>query len=116
MPLTAGGARIGLLRRDNAAALRRFSDVFAVGSEGVKLVAPGDVATVSRAVDSVVDALVAEGCVPKSRDETFEVAPRWGTPPVFRLDRGAVDGLLWKMVNAGELERPARGRYALPRR
>jgi 8-oxo-dGTP pyrophosphatase MutT (NUDIX family) len=90
VPLTAGGVRIGLLRRDNAAALRRFSDVFAVGSDGVELVAPGDVTAVSRAVDSVVDVLVTEGCVPKSRDETFEVAPRWGTPPVFRLDRAAV--------------------------
>jgi 8-oxo-dGTP pyrophosphatase MutT (NUDIX family) len=90
VPLTAGGARIGLLRRDNAAALRRFSDVFAVGSDGVELVASGDVAAVSRAIDSVVDALVADGRVPKWRNETFDVAPRWGMPPVFRLDRGAV--------------------------
>lgn len=29
-------------------------------------------------------------------------------------DRGAIDALLFKMVAAGELERPARGRYALP--
>jgi hypothetical protein len=28
-------------------------------------------------------------------------------------DRGAIDALLFKMVAAGELERPARGRYAL---
>jgi 8-oxo-dGTP pyrophosphatase MutT (NUDIX family) len=90
VPLTAGGARIGLLRRDNAAALRRFSDVFAVGSDGVELVASGDVAAVSRAIDSVVDTLVADGRVPKWRNETFDVAPRWGMPPVFRLDRGAV--------------------------
>ena len=90
VPLTAGGARIGLLRRDNAAALRRFSDVFAVGSDEVELVASGDVAAVSRAIDSVVDALVADGRVAKWRNETFDVAPRWGMPPVFCLDRGAV--------------------------
>src|SRR6266481_3693961 len=90
VPLTAGGARIGLLRRDNAAALRRFSDVFAVGSDDVELVASGDVTAVSRAIDSVVDVLVADGCVPKWRNETFDVASRWGMPPVFRLDRGAV--------------------------
>jgi len=90
VPLTAGGARIGLLRRDNAAALQRFSDVFAVGSDGVELVASGDVTAVSRAIDGVVDVLVADGCVPKWRNETFDVAPRWGMPPVFRLDRGAV--------------------------
>jgi 8-oxo-dGTP pyrophosphatase MutT (NUDIX family) len=90
VPLTAGGARIGLLRRDNAAVLQRFSDVFAVGSDEVELVAAGDITAVSRAIDSVVDVLVADGRVPKWRNETFDVAPRWGMPPVFRLDRGAV--------------------------
>src|SRR5260370_2427822 len=90
VPLTAGGARIGLLRRDNAAALQRFPDVCAVGRDEVELVASGDVAAVSRAVDRVVDGLVADNCVPKWRNETFDVAPRWGMPPVFRLDRGAV--------------------------
>jgi hypothetical protein len=90
VPLTAANARIGLLRRDNADALRRFCDVFAVGEHGVELVAGGDVDAVSRAVDAVVDALVAEHRVPKWRNETFAVAPRWDMPPVFRLDRGAV--------------------------
>ena len=28
--------------------------------------------------------------VPKWRNETLDVAPRWGAPAVFRLDRGAV--------------------------
>jgi 8-oxo-dGTP pyrophosphatase MutT (NUDIX family) len=90
MPLTAGNARIGLLRRDNADALRRFHGVFAVADHGVELVAGGGVDAVSRAVDEVVDTLVAEHRVPKWRNETFAVAPRWDMPPVFRLDRGAV--------------------------
>jgi 8-oxo-dGTP pyrophosphatase MutT (NUDIX family) len=90
VPLFAGNERVGLLRRDNAAALRRFPDVFAVADDQVSLVARGDVAAVSRAVDAVVDALVAEKRVPKWRNETFDVAPRWDAPPVFRLDRGAV--------------------------
>ncbi len=90
VPLIADGTRIGLLRRDNAAVLGRFSDVFAVGSDEVEVVASGDVTAVSRAIDSVVDVLVADGCVLKWRNETFDVAPRWGMPPVFRLDRGAV--------------------------
>jgi hypothetical protein len=90
VPLFAGRDRVGLLRRDNAAALRRFPDVFAVADDRVNLVARGDVAAVSRAVDAVVDALVAEKQVPKWRNETFDVAPRWGAPAVFRLDRGAV--------------------------
>jgi 8-oxo-dGTP pyrophosphatase MutT (NUDIX family) len=90
VPLTAGNARLGLLRRDNADALRRFRDVFTVGEHGVELVAGGDVDAISRAVDAVVDALVAEHRIPKWRNETFAVAPRWDMPPVFRLDRGAV--------------------------
>jgi hypothetical protein len=90
VPLFAGEDRVGLLRRDNAAALRRFPDVFAVANDRVSLVARGDVAAVSRAVDAVVDALVVERRIPKSRNETFDVAPRWGAPVGFRLDRGAV--------------------------
>jgi hypothetical protein len=90
VPLLAGDDRIGLLRRDNAEALRRFSGIFAVEDAKVRLLAHGDVETVSRAVDAVVDALVVENRVPKWRNETFEVAPRWAAPTVFRLDRGAV--------------------------
>jgi Domain of unknown function (DUF4743) len=90
VPLFAGNDRVGLLRRDNAAALRRFPDVFAVADDRVILLARGDVAAVSRAVDAVVDALVVEKRIPKSRNETFDVAPRWGASVVFRLDRGAV--------------------------
>jgi hypothetical protein len=90
VPLFAGNDRVGLLRRDNAAALRRFPDVFAVADDRVILLARGDVAAVSRAVDAVVDALVVEKRIPKSRNETFDIAPRWGASVVFRLDRGAV--------------------------
>jgi hypothetical protein len=108
VPLFAGHQRVGLVRRDNAAALRRFPDVFAVADDRVGLLARGDVAAVSRAVDAVVDGLLAEKRIPKSRNETFDVAPRWRAPVVFRLDRGAVpffgtraygvhlNGYLWK--------------------
>ena len=90
VPLIAAGTRVGLVRRDNAAVLARFADVFAVSADEVGLVATGNVATVSGAIDTVVEVLVAEGRVPKSYNETFDVAPGWGMPPVFRLDRGAV--------------------------
>ena len=90
IPLLAGDKRIGWLRRDNAAALARFSRVFAVEPERVRLVAEGDADQVSAAVDEVVEALLAENKLPKWRNETFDVAARWGEPPVFRLDRGAV--------------------------
>ncbi|HVB18426.1 MAG TPA: DUF4743 domain-containing protein [Stellaceae bacterium] len=90
VPLVAGGRRVGWLRRDNAAALARFPRVFAVEGEQACLVAVGDADAVSAAVDEVVDALVAQNHVPKWRNETFDVMPRWGDQPVFRLDRGAV--------------------------
>jgi hypothetical protein len=90
VPLFAGTDRVGLLRRDNAEALRQFPGIFEVTGDRVRLVTGGDVETVSRAVDSVVDALVVQKQVPKWRNETFDVAPRWSAPPVFRLDRGAV--------------------------
>ncbi len=90
LPLLAGMHRVGWVRRDNAAALARFDRVFAVEAEWVRLVASGDVDSISQAVDNVVEALVAENRVPKWRNETFDVMPRWGEPPIFRLDRGAV--------------------------
>jgi 8-oxo-dGTP pyrophosphatase MutT (NUDIX family) len=90
VPFTAGGQRIGWLRRDNAAALARFDQVFAVVPNEVRLVAPGNVDTVSAAVDEVVEALVAERNIPKWRNETFDVMARWGDKPLFRVDRGAV--------------------------
>ncbi|MBV9815295.1 MAG: DUF4743 domain-containing protein [Alphaproteobacteria bacterium] len=90
VPLFAADERVGLLRHDNAAALRQFPEVFSVADDRVNLVAKGDVESVSRAVDRVVDALVVQKQVPKWRNETFDVAPHWRAPPVFRLDRGAV--------------------------
>ena len=90
VPFFAEGERVGLIRRDNAETLRRFPDVFRVADGTVELIAPGDAAAKSRAVDDVVDALVDEKAIPKARDETFMVAARWGAPAVFDLDRGAV--------------------------
>jgi 8-oxo-dGTP pyrophosphatase MutT (NUDIX family) len=90
IPLLAQGRRLGWLRRDNAETLARFPGVFAVEPERAVLLAEGDVDAVSAAVDEVVEALLAENKLPKWRNETFDVAPRWGEPPIFRLDRGAV--------------------------
>jgi 8-oxo-dGTP pyrophosphatase MutT (NUDIX family) len=90
VPLLAGGRRIGWLRRDNAAALARFDTVFAVEPDRMRLVAEGDADAISAAVDAVVEALVGETSIPKWRNETFDVMARWGDPPIFRLDRGAV--------------------------
>ena len=90
LPLLYGEARIGLVRRDNAEALRGFPQVFAVVDDAVRLIAVGDCAMLSAVVDRVVEQLVATGLVPKWRDEFFAVTTRWGAPPLFKLDRGAV--------------------------
>jgi 8-oxo-dGTP pyrophosphatase MutT (NUDIX family) len=90
VPLFRDAAQIGLVRRDNAEALKRFSDTFAVGDDAVLLVAQGDFDAISAAVDRVVEQLVIEGRVGKWRNEFFAVAERWGATPVFKLDRGAV--------------------------
>ncbi|HWI26249.1 MAG TPA: DUF4743 domain-containing protein [Stellaceae bacterium] len=90
VPLWRGEERIGLIRRDNAETLRRFPEVFSVEADGVWLIAAGDFAAVSAAVDGVVERLVSEGRVAKWRNEFFAVAPRWGAAPLLKLDRGAV--------------------------
>ena len=68
VPLWHETTRIGLVRRDNAAALKRFAEVFTVEDEGVWLIATGDFEAMSRAVDGVVERLVAEGRVAKWRN------------------------------------------------
>ena len=90
IPLWAGEHRVGWLRHDNAEVLSRHEQVFKVGDKNARLLAKGDADTVSRTVDEVVEVLVAERRVPKWRNETFDVAPRWGEKPLFRVDRGAV--------------------------
>ncbi|MGH7038558.1 MAG: DUF4743 domain-containing protein [Stellaceae bacterium] len=90
LPLLVGVQRVGLIRRDNAALLRRFPDVFAVDEDAVRLATEGDAAVLSAAVDAAVKALIAERRLPRARNETFDVMRRWGDPPLFRLDRGAV--------------------------
>lgn len=90
LPLCRDGARLGWVRRDNAEALRRFPELFAVAGTEVTLRGPAGFDALSRAVHEVVEALAAEGRVETWRDEYFSVAPHWGAPPLFKLDRGAV--------------------------
>ncbi len=90
LPLLHDGARLGLVRRDNAEHLRRFPALFRVEPGAVTLLATGGFERVSAAVDKAVERLVADGIVPKWRNEFFAIAPAWCEAPHFRLDRGAV--------------------------
>jgi hypothetical protein len=82
--------RLGLVRKDNAEALRRFPKLFSVADDGVRFLAEGGFDALSKIIDDVTEQLVAEGMVAKWRYECFAVAPRWGAAPRFKLDRGAV--------------------------
>jgi 8-oxo-dGTP pyrophosphatase MutT (NUDIX family) len=90
LPFRHGADRLGLIRKDNAEALRRFPAVFAVKSDGVRLVAAGGFDELSKIIDDVTEQLVGEGLVAKWRYEYFTVAESWGAPAHFKLDRGAV--------------------------
>jgi len=92
-PLRRNGERLGLVRHDNAELLRRFPAVFTVSDDAVELVAPGDFAAVTEAVEAVIAALAAEGRVERWRHEYFAATPRWGAPPILKVDRGAVSFL-----------------------
>jgi len=90
LPLFFGDERVGFVRRDNAEFLRRFPRVIEVASDSLRILPRGNGAEVTAALDQVVEALVAEGLIGKWRDEVFAITPRWGEPPLFTLDRGAV--------------------------
>ncbi|HLI20436.1 MAG TPA: DUF4743 domain-containing protein [Stellaceae bacterium] len=90
LPFWHGVDRLGLIRKDNAEALRRFPKQFAVASDGVRFLPEGSFDELSKIIDDVTEQLVGDGLVAKWRNECFIVAPLWGAPAHFKLDRGAV--------------------------
>lgn len=90
LPFWHGGERLGLVRRANAEALKRFPNAYAVDDKGVRLLIEGDTDAVSAVIEETTEHLVAEGLVAKWRHEFFAAAPHWGAKPHFRIDRGAV--------------------------
>lgn len=89
-PLLHASQRVGLIRRDNAEVLRRFPAVFDVTGDAVTIRGEPDFVRTSAMLDEVVKRLSEEGIVQGWRDEYFAIAPRWGEPALFRLDRGAL--------------------------
>ncbi len=90
LPFRHGADRLGLIRKDNAETLRRFPKLFAVQDDGVRFLAEGSFDALSKIIDEVTEQLVSDGVVAKWRNECFVVAPYWGAPPHFKLDRGGV--------------------------
>jgi hypothetical protein len=91
LPFVIGGEAVGRVRRDIAARLAEFPDLFAVTVREVAL-QPGfaDFEARSAALDDAIDRLVRIGLAPKRRNEPYPVAARFTDPPLARLDRGAV--------------------------
>jgi len=89
-PLRIEGHAVGWLDGRRALRLRAFADVFAVRDDEIGL-APqlADVATRTVAFDRVARILAAEGALTAWRDELYAVAPRFGAPPWFLLERAA---------------------------
>lgn len=90
LPLRAAGRRVGWVGRAFAERLRAFPDVFAIDDAAVSLQdALDDFAARSAAMARVTDALRADGTVTAWRDEFYTAAPRYGAPPLFRVERAA---------------------------
>src|SRR5262245_28443630 len=90
LPFRHGAERFGLIRKETAAALRRFPKRVRIDDDGVRFLAEGSFDELSRIIDDVTEQLVSDGVVAKWRYECFVVAPRWGARPHFKIDRGAV--------------------------
>jgi len=88
--LRVGSAIAGWLDADRAARIAQFGAVFAVNSDGVAFhPALRDETARSEAMAGVAAALAAEGALSPWRDELYAVAPTFGAPPWFRLERAA---------------------------
>ncbi|MEO5765364.1 MAG: DUF4743 domain-containing protein [Casimicrobiaceae bacterium] len=84
------GATLGFVDDARAARLERFGDVFVLSRDAVAFAAA--VASFDArcaALAAVARALRADGELPAWRDELYAVAPSFGAPPAFLLERGA---------------------------
>jgi hypothetical protein len=90
VPFLHGGERLGLIRKANAEALRRFPTAYVVSDAGVTLAIDGSFDDLSAVIEETTEHLVSEGLVAKWRHEFFAAAPRWGAKAHFKIDRGAV--------------------------
>ncbi len=90
LPLRVDAAIAGWLDEERAARLAAFADVFAVNSDSVDFVpALRDARLRSEAMAVVAEALAHEGALTAWRNELYAVAPEFGAPPWFRLERAA---------------------------
>jgi len=82
---------LGWVTHTFAARLADFPEVFIVCEDVVLLAARhGDFESRSAALREVLHTLYEAGEIPKWRGEDYGIVRRWGAPPLFRMERGAV--------------------------
>lgn len=86
-----GRDQVGWILHPFAEQLARFSEVFAVTPDAVRLdPALADFKARSRALAEVVAVLAKEGRLPKPRNEAYPVATSFQAAPLLELERSAV--------------------------
>ncbi len=81
---------VGWLDPKRAERIARFADVFDHDRSGLRLKARlQTMAARTAAVDRVVEALAAEGCLTAWRDERYALAAHWGAEPLCLIERAA---------------------------
>ena len=89
-PFRVERAAAGWLDDRRAARLAAFDDVFALRDDEIAFSRRLDTATArTAALDGVTRALAADGLLTAWRDERYAVAPAFGAPPWFELERAA---------------------------
>jgi 8-oxo-dGTP pyrophosphatase MutT (NUDIX family) len=90
-PFHVGGERVGWVKHELAAWLESQGRTFEAADGGLSLsLALADFDSRSRAMAEIAAAMVTAGRLRRLRGEDFAVAPAFGRPPLFKLDRIAV--------------------------
>lgn len=90
-PFLTGGMQVGMIHRNLVPHLTDFSDVLMVSESRIEL-APdlNDYASRTAAMAGVLAVLRDKGLISGWRDEPYAACERWGTPPLFEMERAAV--------------------------
>lgn len=91
IPFLVDDEGVGLVRREFAALLGEFNDVFEVAGDGVRL-AEGlaGAGARTRAVDRALRQLAARGIITGWRDEPYSVAAAPDEPALFQMERAGI--------------------------
>src|SRR6266550_9167414 len=89
-PLVVDGMALGWLDDKRTSRLASFRTVFRIGKDSIALAETlRDCDWRSAALADVTQALRDQGEFPAWRDELYAVAPVFGAPPAFLIERGA---------------------------